>query len=787
MKIKKVSTNYFAGISDKSISFGDGINVICGGNESGKSTIVNLISATLFQNSKIDKRSDREFSESAFPSAKTDGKPSNKNIDGTVELEADGDFKIEKEWGEEPVCKLKTPDRIIKNQDEIDKIWKEIFGCGKGTYREILLSTQSSAAENLQRILNGSAETNKTLSEAVTQAFAESDGISVNELEAKINQAVFALAGKWWDAENDRPIKKGYKTNSQNLGEIMKALILCEEARDKVDTLEHYEKALDAALGEFSDKEDALKKSENKLSDFEKFAEKICDNNLNKKIAERCEEEIKKYNSALEEFPKAKDELKKAQDLASERENRELLDRCQNAKKLNDELQKIEEKIRPLKRPDDDEIKLLESAERELPLLQSKLRGMNIAATLKTLGGNTVKITSLLTGEPMEFDGETAILTEAARIEIPGIMEISLSPAEVDPEEIKAEISTLEAQISPIFAKYKVNSAEEIKALASEFDTLSRQREILEADFKRSLGDRGFSELENAARALGDTRGTQVIECEISALCGGADISKFIGAKENAIAAFEREYSSVEALKALIEARNGELEKARNALRSCEEIPEKYRGISDVNAHKAALDKAVKAAREAKEQALADKIAAETTLGGFVEENGDDLQEQLEKRTAEYNERVDLLHKWLHIQEVFNAHKNALSANPLDDLARNFADNLNMITSDRISAEFAGGNSDFELASGGYKLDFPKLSDGTKDTVYLAFRLAVLEHLFPAGGGVLVLDDPLNDMDPSRFAQSCELIKRAAERHQIIFLTCREEYADKLGGDLIKI
>lgn len=787
MKIKKVSSNFFAGISNKNISLNDGINVICGDNESGKSTIVNLISATLFQNSKIDKRSDKEFIESAFPSAKTDGKPSNKNIDGTVELEADGDYKIEKEWGEEPVCRLKTPDGIIKNQDEIDKIWKEIFGCGKGTYREILLSTQSSAADNLQRILNGSAETNKTLSEAVTQAFAESDGISVNELEAKINQAVFALAGKWWDAENDRPIKKGYKTNSQNLGEIMKALILCEEAQDKVDTLEHYEKALDAALSEFSDKEDALKKSENELSDFEKFAEMIRDNNVCKETARRCEEELKKFNSALEEFPKAKDELEKAQNLASERENRELLDRYQNVKKLSDELKKIEKKIRPLTRPGDDEIKSLESAERKLPLLQNKLRGMNIAATLKMLGGNTVKITSLLTGEPMEFDGENAILTEAVRIEIPGIMEMNLSPAEVDPEEIKAEISALEAQISPIFAKYKVNSAEEIKVLASKYDALSRQREIAENDFGNALGAFDFSELESSAKTLADIRDKESIERDISALCGDADINKFIGAKENAIEAFKNDYSSIDALNSLINKRKAELEKAKNALRSAENIPEKYRGISDVSAFKAKLDKAVRSARDAKEEALKNKTEAETKLGGFVEEHGDDLQEQLKKKTSEYNSKIDLLHKWLHIQEVFNAHKNALSVNPLDDLAKNFADNLKLISCDKITAEFTDGNSDFKVASGGYKLDFPKLSDGTKDTVYLAFRLAVLEHFFPEGGGVIVLDDPLNDMDPGRFDRSCELLKNVANSHQIIFLTCHEEYASRLGGNWIRI
>ena len=69
MKIKKVSTEQFAGIREKEISFGDGINVVYGKNESGKSTLVNLISRTLFQDAKINKgkKTDKEFALRFFP------------------------------------------------------------------------------------------------------------------------------------------------------------------------------------------------------------------------------------------------------------------------------------------------------------------------------------------------------------------------------------------------------------------------------------------------------------------------------------------------------------------------------------------------------------------------------------------------------------------------------------------------------------------------------------------------------------------------------------------------
>ena len=70
MKIKNISCTQFAGVRDRNVSFTDGINVIYGKNESGKSTLVNLISRTLFQNARLDRRSDKDFYDLYFPGAK---------------------------------------------------------------------------------------------------------------------------------------------------------------------------------------------------------------------------------------------------------------------------------------------------------------------------------------------------------------------------------------------------------------------------------------------------------------------------------------------------------------------------------------------------------------------------------------------------------------------------------------------------------------------------------------------------------------------------------------------
>ena len=140
------------------------------------------------------------------------------------------------------------------------------------------------------------------------------------------------------------------------------------------------------------------------------------------------------------------------------------------------------------------------------------------------------------------------------------------------------------------------------------------------------------------------------------------------------------------------------------------------------------------------------------------------------------------------IKEIFKTQKETLRNHPMQDLSDSFAHYLSVISDGKISSEFPEADKlEMTVYSDDKQLDYGKLSEGTKETVSLAFRLSVLDHLFPEGGGVIVFDDPFTDMDPDRTAQSCELIKECAKRHQVIFLTCREEYLSILNGNNIRL
>ena len=218
------------------------------------------------------------------------------------------------------------------------------------------------------------------------------------------------------------------------------------------------------------------------------------------------------------------------------------------------------------------------------------------------------------------------------------------------------------------------------------------------------------------------------------------------------------------------------------------DIPAEYLNISDPDAHLEGLQKDLKFKQRLREIALTSKTAAASKLESYKENTSGDPVDDVEKAERVFEEQKMLLNHWLHIAEVFKAQKENIHDNPMLDIADRFTHYLSVISGGKVSSEFPDADKlNINIYSDNKMLDYGKLSEGTKETVSLAFRLAVLDHLFPDGGGVIVFDDPFTDMDADRTAQSCELIKECATRHQVIFLTCREDYLEMLCGNNISL
>jgi uncharacterized protein YhaN len=84
--------------------------------------------------------------------------------------------------------------------------------------------------------------------------------------------------------------------------------------------------------------------------------------------------------------------------------------------------------------------------------------------------------------------------------------------------------------------------------------------------------------------------------------------------------------------------------------------------------------------------------------------------------------------------------------------------------------------------------EFAKLSEGTQEQIAVLTRLAFAELLLDQGRpATVILDDALVFSDDDRIERMFDIMTRAAERVQIVVLTCRRRLFTRLGARMLNI
>jgi exonuclease SbcC len=308
MIIKKYTTGRFAGIKDVNVEFKDGLNVVLGSNESGKTTLIEGIHSVLFRPSKIGRKTteDKEFHSKFMPY------PVGDSIDGEIEIEHDGEtYTLSKEWGTEASSKLTMPNKVvIKNDLSIKDTLKDVYIYGEGTYSSVFFLKQYYLKEAINRIVENKEATGE-ISSLLRSTIMELDGVPLEDLEQKIREEIDTLLRRW-DVErnypeNNKGINNPYKVG---FGQVVESFYAKERIKLEMAKAEEAERKFNEICQEIKKTEEKIEELKTKKEAMEKIEEDVTQRSILEPQIDQLNKEITALLGISKEWPRSEEKLK---------------------------------------------------------------------------------------------------------------------------------------------------------------------------------------------------------------------------------------------------------------------------------------------------------------------------------------------------------------------------------------------------------------------------------------------------------------------------------------------
>lgn len=794
MNIKSVKTRQFAGIKNKEVEFEDGLNVLVGNNETGKSTMVELIYQTLYRDSKLSrsKKEDKDFIARFMPSdSKGDV------VDGTLVFATDdGLYTLQKKWGASEMCELESSnDGIIANEKKIREIIDGELVYKRGLYDDVVFASQKSQANVVEHILNKldkkALVKQDLVSIIASEGMSSTEGIAPEEIEKIIQEKIDALSGHW-DFANDGPDKKRGIENKwvQGVGAILEAYYTKAELEYALQKSELAEKAIDNDNNKINEAKEKLENYKNEEKEYARYEVALATYNSNMKLKDEYLKARNKISADLKEYPQLLKDYEEALHLKTLSKAQAIISQYKEIQAAKDSLDEAKKTIEGKTEITAEDNKKLVDLESDINSLQAQLSNLNLVANIKKLGNTDIQVKSVATGKDVDISAGEFDINETVEITVPGVMSMIIAAKGVDVEDVKRQLDENNREREALLSKCKVKDLDELRTKREEYTEAYHNLSVAQKDYDNLIEgidlDKLDEDYEHHKEKSSELEG---LDKKIKELCGSESIDSYEAMLKQKCNAIEGEYdaeSPVDCMKKNLKVAEAKLAEIDSQQGDVENIPKKYRDIDDVEVYKETLKSNIKDANNQIEKAKEDLSEHEKELGDVAPE---DLRTQIDDATIEFQKLKDDCERWNHILAVLKAtRENMAGESTMSDVQDRFAEYLSVITDGRINLKSMDENMDVNIQSGNNHMTYEILSEGTKDTIALAFRLAILEHLFPNGGGLVVFDDPFTEMDENRTEQACKLVQKFADAgNQVIFVTCDNKYKNMLSGNIVEL
>ena len=346
MKINKIKINSYGKLKEKEIKLKDGINIIYGKNESGKSTLLNFIVNSFYGISKNKKGKEYSDVEKYTPwlgeefSGKLEYELNNKN-----KYEIYRDFK------------KKNPKIFNENMEDISKEFNidkskgnEFFYEQTKVDEELFLST---VVVGQQEVKLGKQEQNILVQKIANLVGTGDDNVSYKRAIDRINRRLLDEIG------TQRSREKPINIINKKIEDLEQKKQELEKYEDIKYEIEENKNKLEEEISDLNNKNNLLKEIKiiNEKEKIEK--EKI-------KIKENIKKEnIEKIKLIKEKINKIKNENKNIFEINNEK--------TKNNKKINNEKNKLNKKIKKQKNIDENNLKNIEKINLEINNLNNEI------------------------------------------------------------------------------------------------------------------------------------------------------------------------------------------------------------------------------------------------------------------------------------------------------------------------------------------------------------------------------------------------------------------------------